>query len=201
MKDVMSAPQCRGTRRGRILFSCLLVGISAGLAPQAEAGFLDQYPLIDFTLTNTPNSILTDGFVMMSGSSIVLTGGNSGSGEPGNTDLVTTATQAGLIQFDFSYSSLDLPTFDYAGYLLNGAFVQLADTSGESGLAQFNVNLGDTFGFRVATVDNLFEPGILTVSSATPEPGTGLMMLLVIAGILGYRLWSRLRTLGTEGDA
>src|SRR5271166_3318973 len=87
VREARSAPQGPGRRRGRILFCCLLVGISAGLAPQAEAGFLDQYPLIDFTLTNTPNSVLTDGFVMMSGSSIVLTGGNSGSGEPGTTDL------------------------------------------------------------------------------------------------------------------
>jgi hypothetical protein len=182
---------------GWTLYFCLTLGISSWLAPQAKAGFIEQYPLGVFTLTNTLD---TDGFATPSGSSIVLTGGNSGTGETGTTDLVTKATKAGLIQFDFSYSSLDTPTFDYAGYLLNGAFVQLADTNGESGLAQFNVSLGDTFGFRVGT-DNQGEPGILTVSSAAPEPGTRLVLVMGIAGILSRRLWLCFRRSGMEGGA
>jgi hypothetical protein len=172
-----------------MLCVCLTLGISSWLAPQAKADFISQYPLIDFTLTNSPNSVVTDGFATMLGSSIVLTGGNSGIGKPGTTDLVTTATQTGLIQFFFSYSSLDAPTFDYAGYLLNGSFVQLADTNGTSGLAQFDVNLGDSFGFRVGTVDNQFEPGILTVSDAVPEPRSWLVLVMGIAVIFWRRLW------------
>ncbi len=189
IKDRRAESQAPATRLCWMLCLSLTLGIGSWLTPQAKADFITQYPLSDFTLINLPNSVLTNGFVMMSGSSIVLTGGNSGSGEPGTTDLVTTATQAGLIQFDYSYSSLDSPGSDFAGYLLNGTFVQLADTSGESGLAHFNVSLGETFGFRVTTVDNEFEPGILTISSAVPEPRTGLVLLLGIAGILARRFW------------
>jgi hypothetical protein len=189
-RDRKVESQTAPSRLHRMLYFGLTLAVSSWLTPQAKADFITQYPLSDFTLTNSP-SLGGTGFVTMSGGSIVLTGDNSGSGEPGTTDLVATATQAGPIQFDFSYSSLDSPGLDFAGYLLDGAFVQLADTSGESGLAQFNVSPGETFGFRVATVDNEFEPGILTISSssAVPEPRTRLVLLLGIAGILSRRLW------------
>jgi len=202
MRDIQTGSRPAASHFLWMLCFCLTLGISPWLTQQAKADFIEQYPLADFTLTNSPNSILTDGFVMMSGSSIVLTGGNSGSGEPGTTDLVTTAAQAGLIQFDYSYSSLDLPKLDYAGYLLNGTFVQLADTDGESGFVQFNVSLGEPFGFWVATVDNQGEPGILTVSSAdaaAPEPRTGLMLVIGIAGILSCHRWIFFRSSGTKG--
>ncbi len=202
-RDWRSKSQASASHLGWRLCLCLALGISSGLAPLAKADFITQYPLSDFTLTNSPNSILTNGFGMMAGSSIVLTGGNSGSGEPGITDLVTTATQTGLIQFDYSYSSLDLPTLDYAGYLLDGMFVQLADTDGESGLAQFNVSLGETFGFRVGTLDNQFEPGILTVSSAdaVPESRTWPILVIGIVGILSRHLCLFFRGSREKGGA
>jgi hypothetical protein len=195
----------RATLRRWALLICLAVGISTVLSPQAKAGFLDTYPLTQFTLTNSPSFVLTNGSVKMVGTTIVLTGGNSGSGEAGTTDLLTTAVAAGLIQFDFSYASLDVRQFDSAGYLLNGVFTQLADTDGESGMAQFAVTLGESFGFRVATADNQFEPGILTISSAaanTPEPATGPAALLVLGGILaGAKMFRGGRTSRTERAA
>jgi hypothetical protein len=177
------------SRLGWMLCFCLTLGLGALVTPQAKADFITQYPLADFTLTNSP-SLGATGFATMSGGSIVLTGDNSGSGEPGTTDLLTTATLAGLIQFDFSYSTLNpFPMDNNGGYLLNGVFVQLADTNGQSGVAQFHVNLGDIFGFQVGTMDNQFEPGVLTISSAVPEPRTGLVLLTGIAGILSRLLW------------
>ena len=173
-------------RRGWLLPG-LCLAWSAALAPQAKAGFIESYPLSGFTLTNFFNSQLTNGSVAMQGNSIVLTGGNSGSGEAGTTDLVTTALTADQIRFFFSYSSLDLPNEDSAGYLLNGNFFQLATATGASGIVTFNVTAGEAFGFRVATVDNEFEPGILTISdvptSTVPEPGTGYSVLLVCGAI------------------
>jgi len=183
---------CRG-----LLLSGLCLAMSAALAPRAEAGFIESYPLSGFTLTNSPNSQLTNGFVAMQGKSIVLTGGNSGSGESGTTDLLTTALTASQIQFFYSYSSLDLPNQDSGGYLLNGSFFQLAAATGASGVVSFNVTAGEAFGFRVATVDNQFEPGILTISdvptSGVPEPGTGLYLLLVSIAVLAVGLVRRSR--------
>jgi|ERR1035441_7450471 hypothetical protein len=197
--DRQAGSQASTSRLGWMLYFCLALAIGSWMAPQAKADFITQYPLSDFILTNST----ADGFVTMSGSSIVLTGGNSGVLESGTTDLVTIATKAGLIQFDWSYFSYDLPTFDFAGYLLNGAFVQLADTSGESEFAQFSVSLGETFGFRVGTKDNQGEPGILTVSSAdsVPEPRTWPILVMGITGILSRRLWLFFRASAMKGGA
>jgi hypothetical protein len=167
---------------------CLCLAMILALAPRAQAGFLDIYPLNSFTLTNSPNTQLTNGTAVMQGQSLVFTGGNSGSGEPGTSDLLTTALAASQIQFFFSYSSLDARNLDSAGYLLNGLFFQLATASGASGTVQFNVTQGESFGFRLATADNQFEPGVLAISSvgaaATPEPGTGPVTLLAIGAAL-----------------
>lgn len=176
----------RLTRGLQLLCLCLLLSVS--LAPLAQAGFIDSYQLSAFTLTNTPNFQLNNGSVKMAGNSIVLTGGNSGSGEAGNADLVTKALVADMIQFMYSYSSLDIPNADSGGYLLNGLYFPLAVATGASGTVNFKVIAGDNFGFRVSSADNQFEPGILTISSVgaatTPEPATGSVMLLIGAGLV-----------------
>lgn len=174
------------TRGLQLLCLCLL--FSVFFARQAKAGFIESYPLNRFTLTNTPSLQLNNGSVVMQGNSIVLTGGNSGSGLAGNADLVTKALIADMIQFMYSYSTLDIPNSDSAGYLLNGLYFPLAVMNGVSGTAGFKVVVGDSFGFRVSSADNQFEPGILTISSvgaaATPEPATGALALLIGGGIL-----------------
>jgi len=153
-----------------------------------QAGPITVFSL-PFTLTNES----ADGFANVSpdGLTLVLTGGNDGSGLPGTTALTTTALYSGLVSFNYSYSTLDKPGFDTAGYLLQGTFFQLAMMDGISGSTSFPVGVGQTFGFRVATVDNEGEPGILTVSdliSPNPEPASlvlGLTGLAMVA--LKYR--------------
>lgn len=180
-----------------VLALCLTISVT--LAPAAKAGFIESYPLSSFTLVNSPNSVLTNGTAVMQGQTLVITGGNSGTGEPGTTELTTTALAAGQIAFDYSYFTLDARGQDSAGYLLNGLYIPLATTSGPSGEVQFNVTQGESFGFEVATADNQGEPGILTISdvasangtSATPEPGTGTVVLLAIGlGLIAVGLRS-----------
>jgi hypothetical protein len=172
------------------------LAFTLAVAPQAKAAFIGDYALNRFTLTNTN----ADGSAMTpdGGLSIILTGGNTGSGQPGTTDLVTAATAAGLVQFQYSYSALDFPGFDFGGYLVGGAFSKLADTDGQSGTAMFTVNSGQTFGFRVATQDNTGEPGILTVSNfsapsgpatSVPEPGTAPVLVMMAAAIVAAAHW------------
>src|SRR5271165_2237166 len=151
------------------------------LAPQARAGFIfDFAPQNAFQLVNTN----ADGVVMAKSQGLVLTGGNNGSGNPGTTDYLAVALNSGTVNFGWSYASLDMPTFDFAGYLLNSTFSPLADTDGMSGVGAFTVSAGESFGFRVGTADNTGEPGILTVTSAStsavPEPATAAMMLVVL---------------------
>jgi PEP-CTERM motif len=199
-----------GPKRLRTIFVfCWALGLSSlALTSPAQAAFTGPYAFNQFTLTNTNAdgvAITPDG-----GLSIVLTGGNNGSALPGTTDLVTVAAGTGAVQFHYSYSSLDFPGFDFAGYLLGAAFTQLADTDGQSGTAMFAVNSGQKFGFRVGTADNTGEPGILTISSFTapagtasvPEPGTAPMLLLAMAGaaIALHQRVSRINR-GQEGTA
>ena len=180
--------KCKPKGLRSILALCWALGFSLAIAPSAKAAFIGDYALNRFQLTNTnaDGSVFTpDG-----GLSIVLTGGNSGSGLPGMTDFVGTATAAGTVQFHYSYSALDFPGFDFAGYLLSGAFTQVANTDGQSGNATFTVTPGLRFGFRVGTADNTGEPGILTLSnfsapsgagSSVPEPATAPLVCVVVA--------------------
>lgn len=160
---------------------------------QAKASFIGSYAFANFTLTNQ----FADGSAQTpdGGLSVVLTGGNTGSGLSGTTDLFITAAGSGTVYFQYSYFSLDEPHFDVAGFLVNGAFMPLTDTSGNMGVATFSIAQGQTFGFRVATMDNLGEPGILTVtdfgapsaSTAAPEPVTWPMVVVAILGVVWYR--------------
>jgi hypothetical protein len=189
-----------------ILALCFTLAAGLALAPSAKAAFVGDYALSHFTLTNmnADGSVLTPD----SGLSIILTGGNNGSGLSGTTDLVGAATGTGVVQFHYSYSSLDFPGVDFAGFLAGGAFSQLASADGQSGNAMFTVSAGQSFGFRVATQDNTGEPGILTISNftapfgsgpaAVPEPGTASLMAVGAAGAFAAQRRARVLWLRKE---
>ena len=192
--------KCKPKGLRSVLALCWALGFSLALAPPAKAAFAGDYALNRFLLTNTnaDGSVFTpDG-----GLSIVLTGGNNGSGLVGTTDLVVAATGAGTVQFRYSYSALDFPGFDIGGYLLTGGFTQLANTDGQSGTAMFTVTPGLSFGFRVRTADNTGEPGILTLSnfsapsgagSSVPEPATAPLVCVVVAATALASRWRACR--------
>jgi len=168
------------------------------LIPTSQAAAIFDLAQNGFTLTNTN----ADGSVIKQTTGFIITGGNNGSGQPGTTDLVALATGTGMVQFQYSYASLDLPTFDFAGYLLNNSFFSLADTDGQAGKSMFPVSAGQSFGFRVGTADNTGEPGILTVTSGAspvPEPGTGSMLFAALIVILGTMKFRRVGTVAPVG--
>jgi hypothetical protein len=149
-------------------------------------GFQDAYDPINWTFTNSN----ADGSVNTGGApaSISLTGGDNFSFNSGTTNYTTTAAAAGTVTFDWNYSTADDPFFDPFGYLLNGSFIQVTDDGGglvQNGTATFNVLAGDSFGFSIATVDNFFGPGSVTISNFSapiPEPST-VLSLLVLGGL------------------
>jgi hypothetical protein len=191
-----------GRSQSRRLPSPLLfvLALILALTPSLNASFIGNFAFANFTLVNND----ADGSAQTpdGGLSVILTGGNNGSGSEGTTDWVIQSLETGNVLFDYYYGSLDYPGFDYAGYLLNGNFVQVGDSDGTSGSAGFAVNDGDTFGFRVGTVDNTGEPGVLTISDFTfspsgtqgsvPEPGTGGILLGAIAAVAVCRRASRI---------
>lgn len=179
-----------------------MLALSVALPFEARADFIGAYDVSNFALVNSN----ANGFVDTGGApfSISIVGGNNGSGLSGTTDFFVAAAGSGMVVFQYVYSSLDIPTFDFAGYLLGSSFALLADADGQSGVAQFPVASGDRFGFRVGTVDNTGEPGILTVSRFTapeapvPEPGGAPVLCAVV--ILGAVLKRGARLAGSQTE-
>jgi hypothetical protein len=155
---------------GRQIFpACCAMSLLTALAPQMHAGFVGYYSFDNFLLVNTNG----DGTASTpdAGLSVILMGGNNGSGLPGTTDLTIVSAAIGTLHFDYAYSSVDGVGFDRAGYLLGQTFVEFPDTDGLSGSTAIVVGLGQTVGFRVETMDNTGEPGILTITNFS-APGT-----------------------------
>jgi VCBS repeat-containing protein len=158
-----------------ILLSLLASTTSVATIPEASAasGFAGDYDPTNWTLTNTN----ADGFVNTSGApgSIMLVGGDNNSFSAGNTDYTIPVACGGTISFDWTYQSFDIdgPLFDPAGYLVNGAFAQLSNSGGpnvQGGTTFVAVADGDSFGFRIHTVDNIFGRGAFTTITNLQTP-------------------------------
>lgn len=123
--------------------------------------------------------------------SIVMIG--SYNGIPANTDYVSTSIEDGHVMFDWTYASDDDAGMDSFGYLRNGSFTQLADHNA-AGFTQFDVDAGDSFGFRLATLDAQNDPGTLAIhffsAPGDPEPAPVPTPLPWLALGAGYG-WSR----------
>ncbi len=169
-------------------------------SPQAKAvivGFEGPYAPANWTLTTNGG----DGSVVTLGAptSITLIGSAIGSGNPIPTDFTTLAAGDGLVSFSWNYETFDTegPSWDPFGYLLGVVFTQLTDDSGantQSGTASFSVLAGQTFGFRVFSVDDTRGPAQSTISSfevaPIPEPGTWAAMA-IFAGGAAFAGWRR----------
>jgi hypothetical protein len=182
------------------------------LLPAAWAGPITAvFPIVN---TNSDGSV-TMPSALFPGDllSFDLTGGNNGTGLGGLTLFIWTAQVPGTVQFQWSYTSCyppneqptsfacDDPGADWAGFQLGQIQTQLTDTdtSGVTASAKFTVSPSLTFGWYVGTMDNLGEPGTLTVSdisftpastgtgTGTPEPGTLLFCLTGIAALAAAR--------------
>ena len=181
----------------KIAFSTLAIGLTmisgVSAVPVRAAtlsGFEGPYAPNNWTLTNNN----ADGFVDTASApnAITLTGGDNDSGFSGNTNFTITAPGSGNVSFNFDYSSfnVDGPFFDPFGIILNGDFTQITDDFGpdnQVGSFSFDVDLGDTFGFSVQTVDNILGRASVTISefeapAPIPEPGI-IISLLTFSGL------------------
>ena len=158
-----------GALRCSFLLALLLTG---AFAPAAKADFVSPYALGDFTLLNSTPSDNGTAVTPDGGRTVVLTGPNDGSGLPGFTELTILSRGNGVFHFNYVYTSLDTPNADFAGYTLNGRVFPLATASGQSGTVSVPVRQGDRIGFRVDTVDNIAEPGVLTISNFSAPGAT-----------------------------
>ena len=177
----MTSIQKLGGFRVILVLTLACVGCIA-CARTANAAFLGPYALGNFTISQTDP---TDGSTVMSpdgGLSVVITGGNNGSGNPSEIDWFIIAPASGIATFNWAYSSQDTPGFDGGGFLVNGSNTLLSVADGESGSENVGIFAGQTFGFFAATADNTGEPGVLTISNFSgplpvPEPGTAIQVI------------------------
>lgn len=185
-----------GRRTGGLL---LVAALLAVFSAPAQAGLVGYYAAGNFSLTNTAadGSFTTDGFSMLT-----ITGGNTGSGLAGTTDLTILAASAGIVSFSYSYTTLDpFPDANYAGYLLGNTFTAWDVINNPQAQVSFAVAAGQSFGFRVGTIDNTLEPGVLTITnfnaplaSSVPEPGSlGVAGLALIALAAAMRRFASTR--------
>src|ERR1700680_1478193 len=110
MSDSEARLRCGAGRRRALIPLCAVFGLCFALAGKAKADFIGNYALSNFQFTNHPAS--TDGSWSNPdglGQTLVLTGGDNGSGSPGTTDFImlTPIPVSGNIQFNFSYTSTD----------------------------------------------------------------------------------------------
>lgn len=202
-------PQGRAPK-SLILWACL-AGLTGLLTQQeAQAGFTGAYSYPQYTLTLTDES----GFALLAtdpsygyayspdgGLTMVIVGGNNGSGIGSTTDFTATAAQTGMVQFQYLFSTADQwAGYDFSGFLVGDVFNFLSEADGASGTTSFQILEGERFGFRVVTLDNVGEPGILTISSFTapqadsasvPEPS--MLPLLTIVVVAAAVLHNRSR--------
>lgn len=110
-----------------------------------------------------------DGTANGTTASLVLTGTNAGSRVI--TLYTIEAPGDGVFSFNWSYTSLDAPRFDTAGYILAGSVVKVTQTSGQSGSVSVAALQGDTIGFFVDSAAGMDGAGVLTVNNFTgPAP-------------------------------
>jgi hypothetical protein len=173
------------------------LGIMSMLPSQATAiNLTGDFAPSNWTLTNTE----ADGSVEtnVSSGTIILTGGNNGSTLPGTTDWTISINSAGNISFNWSYSTLDTPGFDSAGYLMNGDYTPLAIQDGDFSTSpvSVNVNIGDIFGFRAATSSNSDGPPVFSVF-VDPVPVPWETDALPVVGstlLFGIGIWKKYKS-------
>jgi hypothetical protein len=106
-------------------------------------------------------------------------------------DLTTTVAATGALSFDWNFQDLSngvLSTAISFGYTLNGAFVQLATTTSQTGTTVVPVTAADTFGFRL--VANYGGNGTVTITNfaaAVPEPAISFLVASGAVGLLVLR--------------
>ena len=130
--------------------------------------FIDGYAISNWTFSNTN----ADGSLNTLGApnSIALTGGDNGSVDIGNTNYTITIPASGTISFNWDYSTVDDPIFDFPNIIIDGiptvfSGYNLFGSSNQSGSMTVNVLAGQTFSFNVFTDDNLFGAASIVISN------------------------------------
>lgn len=146
-----------------------------------------------FDLTNAPLS------VTLFGSNNAVSGGIAS-----DTRFSITPTTGWFIGFDWQYSTTDDPSWDPAGYSINGVFTQLSNDAGSQSQSGQVRNLlivpGDVFAFEQRSRDSFAGRAQMTISSfsaTVPEPASFIPVAVGFAAF-GVRAFRRRRATQTR---
>ncbi len=163
---------------GLLLVTCLC--LHAG--PISFSGQFDP-ALATVQLNGGNGQFLTGG----APASVTVVGSDSGTDQAIYTLVTWNVTSPVTnLWFYWVYQTSDCcgPSWDPAGYYLNGSYIQLSNDSGpdlQSGMVTIaSLSPGDSFGFYVYTVDDIEGPASLKITGV-PEPGT--FALLGVGGL------------------
>ena len=157
----------------KIILLLFLVTIQAN----SQTNFTGAFAAANWTLSNTN----ANGFVETANAPnfIQLTGGNTESNTPGDTDFTIVCPTSTTISFDWAYSTLDGgPQYDFPSLTINGVksfftgFDMSAGQAPQSGSMTVNVSAGEIFGFNVYSSDNLMGAATITISNFNFGGGT-----------------------------
>jgi len=180
------------------LFSVCLLSLSAAPASAAIIGFTGPFDVSNWATVNQS----TNGFFDTSGApnSVVIYGGNDGSGQQGFTSFSVVNPYPYKIQitFDWSYTTADFSSFWdpfwVVTYFFGGNWTKITDDLGpasQSGSAKFGLLPLNVFSFRIETLDNYFGRGQVSISNfaAVPEPTSMAVFGTALAGLAIRRRW------------
>jgi hypothetical protein len=143
-----------------------------------SSGFTGVYAPASWTVTN-PNGDAGTVNSSSAPSSISISSSSNGSGSFSSVFYTVNITTTGIINFDWSYTTLDFSaTYDYPQYAINGVIVGLipgfsgAGSTSQLGNSSINVTAGQTFSLVMTTSDNIGGVGT-TIFSNFSGPGNG----------------------------
>lgn len=170
------------------LFKSFIVAGAMIVISPAHASFEGYYNVSNWQTTTTPGS---DASIDLSNApnSITLIGGDNADGGLdlfATIDFTISADATGILSFNWSYETTDESAeWDPLFFLHNGTEHALSVNIGslsQSGFFEFNVQFGDVFGFRQASVDSQYGAAQSTISNfSAPVPLPGALVLFGIA--------------------
>ncbi len=179
----------------RTLIAACVLAMAGTAQAGTVVGFTGPFNVANWNFATTDNgSVNTAG----APASIVLTGGNSGSGNDSTTDFTIQVAKDTTISFSWDYETLDDDAFyDPFGYLLGTGpllFTQLTvdgSDAPQSGMASVFVQAGEFFGFRGFSIGSEFGAGITTIddfqATSVPEPGALALVSLALLAAAATR--------------
>ncbi|MCK4873080.1 MAG: hypothetical protein KAS72_10175 [Phycisphaerales bacterium] len=159
----------------------LAAAVALSLAGAAYADFSGVYAPENWTF-----EVIWEGSVDTSGApaSIEITGGDNGSGYTDVASFTIAAAADGTFSFDWAYSSIDDPGWDWVGYYIGDTMYNLSDIPGTFGSVSEEVLAGDKIGWFVVSVDSMNGAGVAEISNFTgPIPAPGTLALLGAAAL------------------